>query len=390
MTNTIVHYEGAASPEVAVRKVKLSRSIIKIGLDVHARLYVAVAQYDHLLPKPARRLAPWQFVPWVEQLLRAGHTVHVVYEACGFGFNLYRELKAVGAHCYVIAPRKLDEQFTRVKTDPRDATTLCQRLSRYLDGNTRELAVIRVPTEREEEARHVSRQREQLVHLRQKLEAQGRSLLISHSLPSPAHWWKNQTWSRLSKLLPGWICIRLEVHQPALLTLQQQIDALTGELEAAAPGDVPAGVGKLSTVVMTREICSWERFRNRRAISSYTGLCPGERTSGSKRIPGSVTKHGNPRLRAALVECAWRMVRFQPNYPPVKKRLAVLAKGAHATGGQRKKAIVAVARHLAVDLWRIHTGRCSAAQLGLNSAETLPVRGEQIPQENIAGANYSQ
>jgi transposase len=377
MKNTIVHDEGAASLEDAVQRIKLSGSMIKIGLDVHARLYVAVAQYDHLLPKPARRMRPMEFVPWVEQLLRAGHTVHVVYEACGFGFGLYRELKALGAHCYVIAPRKLDEQCTRVKTDPRDATTLCQRLSRYLDGNTRELAVIRVPTEMEEQDRHVSRQREQLVQLRQKLEAQGRSLLTSHSLPSPAHWWKNQTWSRLRRLLPAWICIRLEVHRPALLMLQKEIDALSAQLEAAAPMDVPAGIGKLSTVVMTREICSWKRFNNRRAISSYTGLCPGEHTSGTKRVPGSVTKHGNPRLRAALVECAWRMVRFQPNYPPVKKRLSILAKGARATGAQRKKAIVAVARHLAVDLWRIHTGRCSAAQLGLNNAETLIVRGEQ-------------
>jgi transposase len=367
MKNTIVHHEGAASLEVAVGKVKRCGSIIKIGLDMHARLYVAVAQYDQLLPKPARRLAPTEFVPWVEQLLRAGHTVHVVYEACGLGFGLYRQLKEIGAHCYVIAPRKLDEQYTRVKTDPRDATTLCQRLSRYLDGNTRELAVIRVPTEEEEQARHVSRQREQLVHLRQKLEFQGRSLLVNHSLPSPAHWWKNQTWSRLSKLLPGWLIIRLEVHRPALLTLQQQIDALSAELEAAAPAHVPAGIGKLTTVMMTREICSWERFKNRRAISSYTGLCPGEHSSGSKRIPGSVTKHGNPRLRAALVECAWRMVRFQPNYPPVKKRLAVLCKGARATGAQRKKAIVAVARHLAVDLWRIHTGRNTAQQLGLTN-----------------------
>ena len=116
---------------------------------------------------------------------------------------------------------------------------------------------------------------------------------------------------------------------------------------------------------MTREICSWERFTNRRAISSYTGLCPGEHSSGTKRVPGSVTKHGNPRLRAALVECAWRMVRFQPQYPPVKKRLVILAKGSRATGGQRKKAIVAVARHLAVDLWRVHTGRNTADQLGL-------------------------
>jgi transposase len=367
MKNTIVHHEGAASLEVVATRIKLNRAMIKIGLDVHARLYVAVAQYDQLLPKAARRLRPEEFVPWVEGLLRQGHTVHVVYEACGFGFTLYRQLIGAGAHCYVIAPRKLDEECSRVKTDPRDATTLCQRLSRYLDGNTRELAVIRVPSEQEERDRHVSRQREQLAHHRQKLEAQGRSLLINHALPAPAHWWKEQTWTRLSKHLPEWMTLRLEVARPALLSLQKQIDRLTSELEAAAPADVPAGVGKLSTVVMTREICSWERFRNRRAISSYTGLCPGERTSGSKRIPGSVTKHGNPRLRAALVECAWRMVRFQPSYPPVKKRLAILAKGARATGGQRKKAIVAVARHLAVDLWRLHTGRCTAAQLGLTN-----------------------
>jgi len=51
----------------------------------------------------------------------------------------------------------------------------------------------------------------------------------------------------------------------------------------------------------------------------------------------------------------------------VKKRLAVLAKGARATGLARKKAIVAVARQLAVDLWRWQTGQCSAAKLGLQA-----------------------
>ena len=78
-----------------------------------------------------------------------------------------------------------------------------------------------------------------------------------------------------------------------------------------------------------------------------------------------MTKHGNPRLRAARVECAWRLGRFQPDYPPVKKRLATLARGSRATGAQRKKAIVTVARHLAVDLWRLHAHRGTAAQLGL-------------------------
>ena len=78
-----------------------------------------------------------------------------------------------------------------------------------------------------------------------------------------------------------------------------------------------------------------------------------------------MTKHGNPRLRAALVELAWRLVRFQPNYKPVVKWRQILAKGALATGAARKKAIVAVARQLAVDLWRIKTGRLTAEHLGL-------------------------
>jgi transposase len=367
MKKTIVHHEGAAALAVAGHETKFTPATIKLGVDVHSRFYVVAVQHDHALPKPPRRFAPQDFVPWVEALLEAGHTLHVVYEACGFGFGLYRQLVAAGAHAYVIAPQKLDERHSGVKTDPRDALMLCQRLSRYVEGNTRELAVIRVPSEAEERARHLSRQRAQLVHHRQKLEAQGRSLLVNHALPASAHWWKNQTWSRLVKLLPEWVVPHLEIYRPILLELQGQIVALSSALEAAAPAALPQGLGKLTSVVLSREVCDWHRFKNRRQVSSYTGLCPGEYSSGGKRVQGSVTKHGNPRVRAALVECAWRLVRFQPQYPPVKKRLLILAKGSRATGALRKKAIVAVARHLAVDFWRLHTGRCGAAQLGLTA-----------------------
>ena len=66
------------------------------------------------------------------------------------------------------------------------------------------------------------------------------------------------------------------------------------------------------------------------------------------------------------MELAWRLVRFQPNYRPVVKWRNVLAKGALATGAARKKAIVAVARQLAVDLWRIRTAQLKPEQLGLS------------------------
>ena len=68
-------------------------------------------------------------------------------------------------------------------------------------------------------------------------------------------------------------------------------------------------------------------------------------------------------LSRARVEVSRAGVRSY--YKPVIKWRRILAKGALATGATRKKAIVAVARQLAIDLWRIRTGRCSAQQLGL-------------------------
>jgi transposase len=365
MKQIVIHPRGVAAPAAAVTQHGLAPVAIKLGVDIHQEWFVIVAQEGHATPKPARRLRPAELEPWVETLLARGHQVFVVYEACGFGFGLCRRLQALGATCYVIAPRKLDEQRKGVKTDALDAGVLCQRLSRYVEGNRKELAVIRIPTEEEERLRHTHRQREALVRARTKLQAQGRGLLVTHGQPAPQRWWRPQGWKALETLLPAWLLTSLEVFRPVLLVLDAQIATLTQELEKAAPPELPSGVGKLTQVVVSREVCDWSRFQNRRQVSSYTGLCPGEYSSGGKRVTGSVTKHGNPRLRSALVECAWRLVRFQPGYPPVKKRLALLGKGAKATGAARKKAIVAVARQLAVDLWRLHTGQCTAAKLGL-------------------------
>jgi transposase len=176
-------------------------------------------------------------------------------------------------------------------------------------------------------------------------------------------WWKKGAFAQLG--VPEWIKVLLGNSQPILLALQNKIDQLTLQLQNAITADPPRGLGKMTSVIIDREIGDWHRFNNRRQIASYTGLCPGEYSSGQKRLQSCVTKHGNPRLRAALVELAWRMVRFQPNYRAVRKWKVRLAKGTLSTGAARKKAIVALARQLAVDLWRVRTGRLTLAQLGL-------------------------
>ena len=343
-------------------------SAIKLGLDVHQEFYVVVVQEGGSNPKPAQRMPKAAFLGWAAKLRRNHPEValHAVYEACGFGFGLQRQLSALGIKCSVVCPQKLDERGQRVKTDGRDAKALCLKLDRYVEGNQEALAVVRVPSEEEEQLRAIHRQREQLVRTRKQLEAHGRSLMVNHGVEPISKWWKARTFARLE--VPGWLRALLAHTQPLLLALEAQIRALALQLEkSAAPGQ-PRGLGALSSVVIDREIGDWHRFGNRRQVGSYTGLCPGEYSSGQTRRQSCVTKHGNPRLRAALVETAWRLVRFQPQYRGIVKWRHLLGKGALATGAARKKAIVAVARQLAVDLWRIRTGRLRAEALGLKAS----------------------
>jgi transposase len=336
---------------------------IKMGIDVHQEFYVVVMQEGGSNPKPPQRFHKEAFLHWAAKLRASGGTVHAVYEACGFGFCLQRRLSALGIDCYVVCPQKLDERNKRVKTDGLDAKALCLRLDRFVQGNRAALALVRVPTEEEERSRAIHRQREQLVGARKRLEAQGRSLMVNHGVEPVQNWWKPRTFAALS--VPQWMKELLLNSQPILLALQEKIALLTVQLQSAAAPNQPRGLGKMTSVLIDREIGDWRRFNNRRQIASYTGLCPGEYSSGNTRLQSCVTKHGNPRLRAALVELAWRLVRFQPNYKPVLKWRQILAKGALATGAARKKAIVALARQLAVDLWRVRTGRCKAQALGL-------------------------
>jgi transposase len=105
-------------------------------------------------------------VQWATKLKSRGGEVYAVYEACGFGFSLQRQLSALSIQCHVVCPQKLDEQNRRVKTDGLDAKALCLKLDRFVEGNRSALALVRVASEEEEQKRAIHRQREQLVKTR--------------------------------------------------------------------------------------------------------------------------------------------------------------------------------------------------------------------------------
>jgi transposase len=145
-----------------------------------------------------------------------------------------------------------------------------------------------------------------------------------------------------------------------LLSLDTQEKARRAELEAAAPKQLPKAIGALTWVMLLGEICDWKRFRNRRQVASYTGLCPGGYQSGNTQRDGHINRHGNPRVRHLLVELVWRLARWQPDYPPVRQLV-----DRKVTGAARRKLAVAAARKLAVDLWRLATAQTTPEKLHL-------------------------
>src|SRR5260370_33665477 len=124
--------------------------VIKLGIDVHQDFYVVVEQLGGSTPKPPQRLRKEAFLRWAAKLKNQGKQVHAVYEACGFGFGLQRQLSALGIDCHVVCPQKLDEQNRRGKNDGQGAKAPFVKIDPFLRGNGDAFARWRGPTSKQQ------------------------------------------------------------------------------------------------------------------------------------------------------------------------------------------------------------------------------------------------
>lgn len=357
-TNTTNTHAKPSAPQTPVKAKRL-----KLGIDVHADSYRVVRQFDNATPQPAQKFTPKAFLEWARRQLELADEVHSCYEAGPFGYKLHRELVQLGICNVVIRPQDWDQHGRRVKTDKTDALAMVLHLAQYIDGNRKALAVVTVPTEAQELARAQSRQREQFLRHRLRLEAQGRSTLLYFGYRIRGRWWQPKQWARLQVEAAPEVYALLVPVRELLLVAHAKAEAGAAQLERQATAQ-PKGVGGMSSQIMEREILDWNRFTSRRQVASITGLCPGVHATGDRAYYGPITRHGNQRLRTALIEMAWRVVRYQPDYLGLKRWGKVLL-SASSGNGAKQKAIVALARRLAIDLWRLHTKRTTAEQLGL-------------------------
>lgn len=110
------------------------------------------------------------------------------------------------------------------------------------------------------------------------------------------------------------------------------------------------GVGTVTVDVVISELGDMRRFSSAKKVVAYAGLAPGQRESAGKRKDLHIEKCGSRLLRAMLVEAAWRLVRYSPHWDGVYQRLS-------RRTGQKKKAIVAIARRLLTVMYALLKSR---------------------------------
>ena len=297
--------------------------------------------------------------------LPAACQVVLIYEAGQDGFWIARALQTKGLRILVIdaASVQVPRHARRVKTDRLDALKLLDELRAWLRGERRTLRILSIPSEDAEAQRLLARERGLLQkeigqhrdRMRKLLRTQGCQVEIDSKLPdrllagqvcrADGRPIPEELWRRLLRECERLDQVRrqfAEVQQTLLHQLPEPVQRCIAMLSGLR------GVGWVGATRLVLELY-WRDFANRRQVGACVGLVPQPYDSGESHVDQGVSKQGNRRVRALLIEMAWAWMKYQPT--------SALAEWfAKRTSGQNKRgkriAIVAVARRLAIDLWR--------------------------------------
>jgi transposase len=298
--------------------------------------------------------------------LPADAVVVSCYEAGRDGFWIHRFLTAEGIENLVVDPSSIEvnRRKRRAKTDRLDVKKLLRMLMRYrLYDEKTVWKVVHVPSEEQEDELRLHRERERLKKERTGHITRIRSLLALHGIRvgkvSVCSFGALRDWR--DRPLPAALLDELEREKERLLLAEDQIELLEKEKRARlkeprTAADAKAGklfqlrgVGETSAWVLGKEFFGWRDFKNRRQVGALSGLTGTPYDSGGTAREQGISKAGNKRVRAVMIELAWSWLRFQPH-----SELSKWFEHRFGRGGRRMRriGIVALARKLLVALWK--------------------------------------
>jgi len=328
---------------------------VYVGLDVHKKSIHAAVRVNGQIARHWVMLADYTQVLAKLEPLRVA-LAQVVYEAGPTGFGLARLLRSAGHPVEVIAPSKTPQAADQsAKSDRLDCFQLVELSAAGL------LQPVAIPSEQEEADRQVLRLRDQVIRKLRRVKQQIKSLLLQYSISEPEGLknWSSASVAALQQVVLGEeLRYCLDELLIELAQVQDQVRRVNGRIEQLAQTQRHAaavavlqshpGVGPITAMTFRTELHHAERFIDAGQVAQYFGLAPRVRQSGQTRRDGPISKTGRGHARAMLVQAAWRWVTQDPPAKAVYDRLV------HNTGIPQK-AIVGMARRLAIRLWRMMT-----------------------------------
>jgi len=324
-----------------------------VGVDVHKRSYHVALRSESGMSETF--VSPAEPGVVIRHLLQLNLKIAlVVYEAGPTGFSLARELEENGLPVFVVAPSRLLKPIRPgSKTDRLDCLKLAEHAAKGL------LKPIAVPNKEEEADRSVIRRRHQVVDNLRRVKERIKSLLLLYGVTPPPglETWSRKAVTQLDELgLPGRAKVSLDSLVRELRFLGQEMRRINRELEklarlkrhqakVSALRTIP-GIGPVAAMAFRLEIFKPERFARAEEVAAYLGLAPTVRQSGEGQARGRIIPTGQKRLRSILVEAAWTFKRCDPKAKEMYNRIV-------ARCGVAQKAICAVARKLALIMWRL-------------------------------------
>ena len=348
------------------RKVAMSKKMLNhvlenkeiyVGLEDSKRTWKVCVRCEGIVVQEASMAARYDILKAFFDNNYPGCIIAVIYEAGFKGFTLHDKLVNDGLKCIVIPPHRVkQEKGNRVKCDKRDARDLAKQLEVEKDF----CAQCAVPDEERRQDRQVSRTLIQIQKEITRCKNRIRKFLDFHGFDEEfvAGRWYDREYQVLETLDVAdslQFCLDFYRQQLAMLTeakktFSKKLRELskkarynkTFEVFRSAPG-----VGWFTAI---RLVLEWgedlTRFDNGKKFASFVGLTPKEFSTGESIRRGRITGQSNPSIRAWLIECGWTAYKRDPVL--LKKFRTVWG----ATGS-KKKAVVAVARMLAVRLYAL-------------------------------------
>jgi len=265
-------------------------------------------------------------------------------------------LERIGHEVYVANPRKMGggKKKRRQKNDKLDA----ESLARQARSDPKALYPIR---HRGEKARHalvLLRARYAMVGARTKLICGVRGLVKSDGKRLPRC--SADSFHRMERqYVPEPLRDTLEPLFIQIGSLTEQIKKYDKEVKQMCRQAYPEtemlqqvnGVGEITSLAFVLTIDNPERFAKSRDVGPYLGLVPRQYDSGDSRPQLRITKTGDRMMRQFLVQSAQYMLGHYGKDSDLRRHGLKIA----ARGGKnaKKRAIVAVARKLAVLLHRL-------------------------------------